>query len=506
MNNKAQFFILKQVDITCYSSFDPLRKIYLPISSMIPATFAVTWPDGTPCTLIELFLIHKFRTGASTREDGGSLRATVSKLIHLIRYCWSSKRDFWELDNTDIDKLIISLMSDTRKSSPLNRARDNNTVRAIIASIVEFLIWIQEEIIVGANLIGKGPAFRIRLKEHRTLDHRHKTYQIKLVYHTLPPRDVKEPKRPISRLKRNALWAAVASMKTKSASQISWVKNHQAGSTADTYLKARRELLLELLEATGARPGELSRLSVSKNEDCDSSRTLTLETLKRRRQIERVIPLQPGVAMRLTVFIKKHRKILLEEIRTSGIISTPLDRVFLSINGKPASERVMESEFQRLSKVAGLADYQCCMSMFRHRFITKQVAIHLEFYLQAEGKTREFMTDSDYRTILKKVAVITGHGSELSLLHYIDLAWDELGFGNQIDKFIALDSTIESATTQLISILGSLQQQNIRKPSKLLRTTIEEILHLKNELSQTPKINTDPNLNPTKNPTTISSK
>ncbi|MBE8589810.1 site-specific integrase [Pseudomonas sp. MAFF 301449] len=489
MNNKANFFLLKQVDVTCYSSHDPLRGTYTPMISTMPATFAVTWPNGTPCTMIELFLIHKFRLGSSTREDGGSLRAIVSKLIHLIRYCWNTQRDFWELDNTDIDKLIVSLMSDSRKNSPLNRARDNNTVRAIIASTVEFLLWIQNEIIVDVRLIGKGPGFRIRLKERKIFDHRLNTSHIQLVYHSLPPRDVKEPKRPISSLKRNALWAAVSSMTAKPVNPPYWAKNRDFGSTIDIYLKARRELLLELLEATGARPGELSRLSVSKNEDCDKSHTLTLVTLKRRRQIERIIPLQPSVAIRLTVFIKKHRRIILQAIRASGGNATPLDRVFLSVNGNATSERVMESEFNRLSKFAGLGNYQCCMSMFRHRFITKQVAIHLEFYLRAEAKTREFMTNSDYRTILRKVATVTGHASELSLLHYIDLAWDELGFGNQIDKFIAIDASLESTTTQVISIIGLLEKPNGQSSSELLRSTKEALLNIKSGLLRTLECN-----------------
>lgn len=248
-----------------------------------------------------------------------------------------------------------------------------------------------------------------------------------------------------------------------------WARGGDCEPLLSTYLKARRELLLELLEATGARPGELSRLSVLRNEDCYKAQELILVTLKRRRHVERKIKLQAGVAMRLTVFIQKHRAALLKAIEAAGVDAVPLDRVFLSIKGGPMSERSMVSEFSRISDVAGLKEYQSCMSMFRHRFITKQVAIHLGIYLGRESKTKNMMTDTDYRAILKKVATTTGHGSEVSLLHYLDLAWDELGIGNQADVVVAMDASIEKASTQIISLIGELENQAGKAPAELLQ-------------------------------------
>lgn len=482
MKTRARFYLLKHIDITSISHYDPISKNFTPIKNFMPATFAVTWPNGMPCSLVEVFLVHKFNRGSTAREDGGTIRATIAKLTHLIRHCWRTQRDFWELDDDDIGTLVAALTSETKENFPAVRARDNNTVRAIIASAVEFLLWIQNNLMIGLRLLGTGPEFRIRLIE-RKIHHRWNTKSsVQLVYHLLPPRDIKEPKRAISRDKRNALWSAVSNMAMKPAAPR-WTSDRNFGDMLNLYLKARRELLLELLEATGARPGELARLRVSKNEDCDKSFRLYIMTLKRRRLAEREIPLQPGVAMRLTVFIKKHRKQLLNTIRLSGVELATNDRIFLSINGEPTSERVMESEFNRISKMAGLGDYQCCMSMFRHRFITKQVAIHLQIYAQAENKAREMMTNSDYRTILKKVATITGHGSELSLLHYIDLAWDELGVGAQLDQAVAIDASIESTITQVISMIGTLEHPHSQSAMKILLETRDILVNMKQDLT-----------------------
>ncbi len=239
---------------------------------------------------------------------------------------------------------------------------------------------------------------------------------------------------------------------------------------------------MELLEATGARPGELSRLSVSDNEDCYKSQELVLITLKRRRHFERKIKLQPGVAMRLTVFLKKYRAALLMAIRATGADSDSKNRVFLGIFGVPMTERTMVSEFSRISKAAGLSEYQSCMSMFRHRYITKQVAIHLNIYLSANNKTRELMTDGDYRTILKKVAVTTGHGSETSLLRYIDLAWEELSTTDQVTKAISIDASIETAVTQVISLIGELGNSTRNSKGGLERGTVEVLRWLQREI------------------------
>lgn len=154
----ARFHLLHQVNITCDSHYDPIRRSFSARKVVMPATFAVTWPDGTPCTLVELYLVSRFRRGVSVREDGGSLRPTVAKLMHLIKHCWQ-RRDFWELDDDDIYDLIVSLQSEMKPDAPLVRVRDNNTIRAIIATVVEFLLWLQNDVMIGLRLIGVGPEF-----------------------------------------------------------------------------------------------------------------------------------------------------------------------------------------------------------------------------------------------------------------------------------------------------------------------------------------------------------
>lgn len=481
-DNKQLFHLLINVDVTHEAHHNPLNDTYTSRRLLVPATFSVNWPDRTPCSLVENYLISRFRRGATVREDGGSLRATVTKLSHLIRHCWDIKRDFWELRDDDFYQFVIALMKEMKPNAPFVRARDNNTVRAIVAASVEFLIWLQSDVLVDYRLIGVGPDYQIRLIQRKVFDTRRNCYVVSLVYHRLPPRDTKEPKRPINREKRNQLWQAVSKLSEVNAFIPAWTRKIDVGNMLSKYLKARRELLLELLEATGARPGELARLSVLANEDCYKTQQLTLETLKRRRQIQRTIKLQPGVAMRLTVFIQKHRATLLREILNAGENPDPNDRVFIGISGSPMTVRSMTSEFSRITIEAGLSDYQSCMSMFRHRFITKQVALHLGIYMSDNNKAKEMMTDGDYRTILRKVATVTGHGNEYSLLRYLDLAWEELGMLNHVDTAISLDASIEGAITQIISLRGRVQGTNGKSVHGILDETKSVLENLQNEI------------------------
>lgn len=474
------FHLIHNVDVSYDASYDIAGMSYIPSKLIVPATFAVTWPNKTPCSLVEVFLIHRFKNGAAIREDGGSLRAMVSKLSHLIRHCWEIQRDFWELTNNDIDSLIVKLMGEMKQSSPLVRKRDNNTVRAIIAAAVVFLVWLQNEMLIGYSIIGKGRQFGVRLIEKRVFDNEGRRQGIHMMYCRLPPPETKEPKRPISREKRNCLWQGVSdlSMIEKNVSAIS-VANSQA--ELKNYLKARRELLLELLEATGARPGELALLNVLENANCCHSGELVLVTLKRRRNISRKIKLQPTVAVSLTVFVQKYRRNLLIRLRAAGELPLPKDRLFLTVEGNAMTARTLTSDFSRISKASGLGEYQSCMSMFRHRFITKQVALHLQAHLD-NNKSREMITDGDYRTILKKVAAVTGHGNVNSLLHYLHMAWDELGVFDRVEAAVNMDASIESAMTKIISLAGTLRITKYKSPAQMLDFTINILKELKNEM------------------------
>lgn len=116
------------------------------------------------------------------------------------------------------------------------------------------------------------------------------------------------------------------------------------------------------------------------------------------------------------------------------------------------------------------------MSMYRHRFITNMVALHLEAFLhESPGRERQYLLEADYRSILTRVAVFTGHGSPDSLFVYIDWAWEERSVFDQVRAAHELAGTIDESLNQLVSFSDYLELQSGLAPEQMLERTKEEL-------------------------------
>jgi hypothetical protein len=131
--------------------------------------------------------------------------------------------------------------------------------------------------------------------------------------------------------------------------------------------------------------------------------------------------------------------------------------LFLSAEGHAIRKTSLEKDFERLARACGYTDVQVCLSQFRHRFITCEVVVHLREFMGATNKSRHLMTDSDYRSILKRIAVKTGHGSPESLWHYIDLAWEEMNVWTNVDQQLERVHAASSLHQELLDLRHTLQ-------------------------------------------------
>ena len=462
---------------------DPLLKKFIAQTRKTPALFAVTWPDGSPCVFMELYLHSRSLEVTVNSTDGGTLGTEISQLSHIIRYCWKIRKDFCELEHQDFRDFVKYLMDERHPNNPVNPKRNNNTVIEIVDLTIRFLRWLQDNVLLDVVIVGpKNANPRIWLKEVKYTNWRGKN-AVALKFPDCPPKATREPKAPMGREMKRQLWDAVSKMSdpaTQNRKYVGRFANSQDMLDELTYLKKRRETLLELLEATGARPAELSLMLATENEDCSTTNYITLTTLKRRKLEKRTIPLDRAAAIRLELFIARHRMLLLNRLGTKA---DPQDRVFLTTDGRVLEPETMEREFSRIAVRAGVGNVQACMSMFRHRFITNMVVIHLTAFLseaENQGKVRSTMTQADYRTILKRVATFTGHGSELSLEAYIDLAWEEIGVFDYVDPAISLMNVVEGAINTFTALMGDLRITQRRMTSQqVVELAIDELKALK---------------------------
>jgi site-specific recombinase XerD len=436
-----------------------------------------------------MYLLDMAMSVTVRRDDGGTLKHISSDLTHIIKFCWKNSLVFGVLVDADFRSFVSGLLPDSDLS--VKRMRNTNTVRRIIMRTLHFFAWIQNNFLLDRPLVGLSKqSAQITLCE-KPSDYLRNTSR--LVYRYLPPKDITDPKKPMPTAIRNQLTTAVHRLHQRNVerSQLLVQVSDISQLRVDLLLQ-RRQLLLRLLEATGCRPGELTELSVTKNRLKIQEMRLILPTLKRRkaRAVERIIPIDDGTAIKFAAFLGLRERFFAALQRSDRQIQGN-DHVFVSItNGLPLRISSLESEFKRIRTEArtlkdALPSQRACMSMFRHRFITKMVAIYLTEFLKENPLVNRFtITESDYRTILTRVKVLTGHGSVESLFPYIHLAWEELGIFDGADSAAQAFRAIEAARADVEDIQLNLKCDSTANLSTALGQAIESLEATQKRISQ----------------------
>jgi len=250
----------------------------------------------------------------------------------------------------------------------------------------------------------------------------------------------------------------------------------------------RREVQLTLLEQTGLRPQELVKIIAIVNNTHLENAKILLPTLKRRDKVEdRLISIDRASAMKIQVFLNKHRKLLIKRLLKYGLISSTKeidDKLFLNPKtGKRLKPCAISADFKRLCRRAGI-EQEVCQRMFRKRFITNQVKLHLISFMDKNPlKSRQLITDSDYRTILVKVARFTGHKSPNSLFYYIDIAWDELGAFSNANEVNTLQDKLKAINNSLTEIEAYILYSKQNSYKVKLNTTLKELKKIRDSIN-----------------------
>ncbi|NVE90727.1 site-specific integrase [Vreelandella titanicae] len=414
-------------------------------------------------------------------KDGGTLGCYARNLSHLVRFCYTKKLDFVDLRHIHIDEFIFQLCQETDAYN--ERVRNNNTVKSIVSTTINFLMWVQENIVTDRLIAGvnqPGRRYQIKLKRE--------VYALKtgrrMIQDTFPmkiPRSTRAEVKPISTANIRILWEKLEASRidAKVSRKLQGIFSSTQQTEHLDYMHRRRELQLVLLEATGLRPQELITIPCSDNVESLRKSQLILPTLKGRIDAKlnmRKIPIPRSLAMKIENFIFSYRKKLIERLLSCGLIHSEEDIddvIYLnSESGREVLPGAAYQEFWRLNERAGIKQKNC-QKMFRHRFITNMVKLHFISFMDKNPlKTRHIITESDYRTILKKVASFTGHRSVDSLWHYIDLAWDELDAFTHSYEVKELQDRMKSVFFLTNELKGDVQIVAGRKLSSL---TVEQL-------------------------------
>ncbi len=437
MTSYSQLFSVRPVDMA-YSATRFTNGIHIH-SQHIPVFPFMYWPSRKPCEPVNMYFLDIAHT-----VTGDSLKTYASELSHLVRYCGRRNIGFADLTDEDFFTLSDQLQKEKSSRNPTERARNNNTVRSIFSRAIGFLQWYQMHFVsaLSTPLIGEASSSpQIIIKQVRNQATKTKRAECYFVHRAMPTRESREPKRPIARPIIEDIERCIDELSilgTQSARFVQRYRNSPNLLTAQLdYMRSRRHFMVWLMKRTGLRPAELIEINITDHASILQNKRLLIPTKKRRRIVapKRSFPITLKDALIVQRYLTARMKYC-EALAKAGVSTDPGDALFIGVGGRSIKKTSLERDFARLVSAAGYQDVQACFSMFRHRFITYEVVVHLKEFMVNTGKSNQMITTADYESILKRVATKTGHGSVQSIWHYIDLAWKEIDVWGGVDKAI----------------------------------------------------------------------
>lgn len=446
----------KNIEVKNYFSSDVSPKI---VYRNLLNYALVDWPNGKPCFLVNEWLHHIAKN--STGDTVGTYAAQIS---HIIRYCHSSDLDFFDLNNDHMYEFAKSLVTETKYN--FIKRRNNNSTRNIIQRTLAFLTWAQFNTTHSAasnfTLIGEAhtnPSITITVKINSRTSR--KFYE----HDCMPPDAVPESEKlPIGDPTISVLENQIGCIARSSTSKDIHYLN---------YLYERRLFSVWMFKRFGLRPSELTDCSTLLNSDPLKTKKIFLPTMKRRKEkpIIRTLTISTSDALRFNRYLVARKEFV--TWRTASSDTHPKG-LLLTLQLETLKTSSLTKEFFRLKNSAGLDDERVCISMFRHRFITREVITALKEFMSISGATRDMLTDSAVYALLKRIATKTGHASPDSLWPYVALAWASMDIWDSIDKAIEALQAADEILQDLNELPHQLKTMNCNNldEAKLLATSI----------------------------------
>lgn len=401
------------------------------------------WPDGRPCAIVNYWLLKQ-----APNLTGDSITTYASQLTHLIKFCHSGRKDFHELSDQDIFDFVRAMKSITTVAGKQKKP-SNNQIRQILKISLRFLMWFQNSNIYFSDtiLIGVGEA-----NPKITITWKQSSYtRARYIHHlAMPPGSspIRE-KSPIS--------SEVISNLENSISSDSTILHPCETTTRivtciTDYLYERRTFCLWLFKRSGLRPAELIDIPVEENRNHLASGYILLPTKKTRnsKQVLRTFYLSMSEGSRVARYFRARNKFL-ASLKKHGQVVDETNAFLLTNSGKQLNRTALTKEFQRLVTKAGYVNQKVCMSMFRHRFITKEIQLYLKEFSKTQDKY-DFSDDVLYQSILKRIATKTGHKSVKSLWSYINLAINDLFIFAEAEELLEQSNLYEEGMQLSISL------------------------------------------------------
>lgn len=464
------FIEYQHVDIPDYVDFRKEKAVLKHKKSVT----LLRWPNGKPCSLINLWIFE-----LASKTTGQSLRQYCSNITHYIKHCYENDISFTETTDSTLFELAKELTNARNPKKPDIYLRDRNRVRDILSTIIEFLRWLETNICDSndQSLIGPpGTNAKVTIKKIvNSVNGR--TY----FHHPALPVNVSEQndKRamPDSFIEaiENEIFRLLLDTSTEKPLRQSRFAAQDIFKAQQEYLYSRRVFMNWCMKNTGLRPGELTSIPIPPLTTIYKTRDLQIPTLKRR--------IEPPPIRHFRINLSSCRKVsrylsardeFIQQLGNFGIELLHQDALFLTQQGTPLSSASLAKDFSRLAIRAGLGNEKVCLSMYRHRFVTMEILIHLRELLETDKPNREILSEALIRTICERIRKKLGHGSPNSMWHYFDAAFDLLGFWESIDSVLEHISDLDDIRDQLSFLNHLMLRDGASEEQKKMVASLQE--------------------------------
>ena len=444
---------LKNIEIIDYFG---QNKVQLRSKEKFPF---IIYPNGSPCHMANMYLLELEERNRSIH----SIKQYASNINYLVNFCFEKKVDFLKLNEGSFIDFAYELRKETDSNNPLKRIRNSNTLNNIVRTNLDFLNFI-------GNFHNK-PNFVFDNIGAKTNSKNIKNGEVSIEMNGWSHKSLEVPsprktRNPIGKEVIDKLYEAIVE---KSSSK---------------FLQQRRIIMLRLLEATGARAGEIALIKVNDiMEAFNNDGFMKMTTLKRKnKNTFRYVQIDLSDLNLIKNYINLYRKKIIK-----NTIGFAQDHGFLFINehnGEKSFDTVISNDVNVLKKIANIEE-QACAHMFRHRFITKQfVNLIKQYKYENQDQFRKALLDIN--TLKQKIQQMTGHQNLNSLDVYIDLAFNEV-FNSKtvLDKvavanaYESFDSQLKLLTMELVN--GQISPIEFEQKQKELINNREKSIKLKEE-------------------------
>lgn len=431
------------------------------------------WPNGTPCHLVNLWLMEI----ASTSTGKESAKTNAVLITHFIRFCFTRNISFYEFSDAYFKIFKNDLQNELKlgKSQIPTRARAGSQVLSIQHTCLRFLLWVQQNHPPHDQL----PIIGTSIEQPRlTIEWRHTYHNTLYLWHAdlVQPTTAINDKFPMPEKHIAKLRTVVYQRYHKAISRETPGKqlNLHIINTLK-YLYSRRMFTINMMTNFGLRPEELQEMPIDENSNIISTLTVCLPTKKTRAsKAVRRLKINMGLAISLQSYFDDRAEFV-SHITTTSSSTLRTSATLLGKNGSPLNKASLTKEFDRLCDDAGLSDRKVCLSMFRHRFISREVKSELLLRFRKNPELMGELSSSLKESVARTVIAKTGHLRPKSIWTYVDEQYKLLTTPDSHESFQTIKDDLEQTKNTLEDLLFRQKfssEEQVAGELKLLREYI----------------------------------